>query len=95
MATSQSNGYQTEYDWKIEKWVYSDTKEPIDIPRLCKHCGKTQTEEGYDGCLGYLPNVKHACCGHGIDKPYIILENCKNKIEFDTFQKLKEFVNNL
>lgn len=32
---------------------------------ICKHCKKTRTIEGYDGCIGFLPNVMNACCGHG------------------------------
>jgi hypothetical protein len=29
------------------------------------------TKEGYDACLGYLKNVIHACCGHGVQERYI------------------------
>ncbi len=32
----------------------------------CKRCGKLPTPEGYDACLGYLPGVASACCGHGV-----------------------------
>jgi len=35
------------------------------IKQPCKLCGKTRTPEGFDACLGYLPGVKYACCGHG------------------------------
>ena len=31
----------------------------------CGHCGKDRTPEGHDGCLGTLPGVMNACCGHG------------------------------
>jgi len=50
------------------KWVYKDTGE--DIPanggvfRPCKRCGKL-FEYGPDPCLGNLPGVDNACCGHG------------------------------
>ncbi len=31
------------------------------------------TPEGYDACLGKLPDVVYACCGHGItEKAYRI-----------------------
>jgi len=34
----------------------------------CGHCGKPNTSEGHDGCIGTLPgNVKNACCGHGVE----------------------------
>ena len=59
-------------EWSEEKdcWLYSDTKEPtyayvLDCPRACGHCGEENTPEGYDACLGTLPEVMNACCGHG------------------------------
>lgn len=35
-----------------------------DLPN-CDHCGLDRTSEGHDGCIGTLPNVTNACCGHG------------------------------
>jgi hypothetical protein len=32
---------------------------------VCAHCKKLPTPEGHDGCLGTLPNIMNACCGHG------------------------------
>lgn len=51
-----------------DDWFYSDTKQPVsEAPnRPCGHCDKSDTAEGHDGCLGTLPGVKNACCGHGI-----------------------------
>lgn len=49
-------------------WVYEDTKEPVSDgwqERPCGVCGKDFTEEGHDPCLGTLPGVMNACCGHG------------------------------
>jgi len=64
--------------WPIvfrQQWVYEDSGESIKIERACVRCGKMPTPEGYDACLGKLPNVKGACCGHGILKQaYIIKE---------------------
>jgi hypothetical protein len=31
----------------------------------CGHCGLKRTPEGHDGCIGTLPNIMNACCGHG------------------------------
>jgi len=31
----------------------------------CDHCDLPRTKEGHDGCLGSLPGVMNACCGHG------------------------------
>jgi len=55
--------------------VYSDTKESVPdtwMKRPCGNCGLHFTEEGHDGCLGTLPGVMNACCGHGnINEAYI------------------------
>lgn len=38
----------------------------------CGHCGLYNTVEGHDGCLGTIPNVMNACCGHGdINQRYV------------------------
>ena len=57
-----------EIEFLNNEWVYCDTKEPTVQnyrERPCRHCGRPQTEEGHDGCLGTLPGVMNACCGHG------------------------------
>jgi hypothetical protein len=41
----------------------------------CAKCGKLPTKEGHDACLGTLPGVIDACCGHGVREAYIIFEN--------------------
>jgi len=49
-------------------FVYSDTKEPVSEThndRPCGNCNKAGTAEGHDACLGTLPGVMNACCGHG------------------------------
>lgn len=33
--------------------------------RPCGKCYKYFTPEGHDGCLGTLPGIMNACCGHG------------------------------
>ena len=46
---------------------YCDTGERVsDNPwRACGHCNRENTPEGHDPCLGTLPGVMNACCGHG------------------------------
>lgn len=48
-------------------WRYRDTDVPTaTLPdRACGHCGEANTPEGHDACLGALPGVINACCGHG------------------------------
>jgi len=52
------------------EFIYSDTKEPVIgnyQDRPCGKCGEYRTKEGHDPCLGELPGLMNACCGHGID----------------------------
>jgi len=47
-----------------------------DPNRPCGHCGLPNTSEGHDGCLGTLPNVMNACCGHGDESAaYVQFDN--------------------
>lgn len=47
-------------------WRYEDgTLVSTDPGRGCGACGLGQTKAGHDGCLGLLPGVLNACCGHG------------------------------
>ena len=59
------------------RYKYKDTGELVreNKYRDCGHCGRPNTPEGHDGCLGELPGVINACCGHGKDKGYIQFEN--------------------
>ncbi len=54
------------------EWLYEDTLESIAKAeeRTCAKCGRFPTPEGYDACLGYLPGVGSACCGHGKAKAF-------------------------
>lgn len=53
---------------KNEDWVYTQTNKLVseDIHKECNFCGKGNTVDDHDGCLGTLPNVMNACCGHGV-----------------------------
>ena len=70
VARAHVRGHKISY--VNHKWIYEDTKTPIDNNRPCAKCGCKPTKEGYDACTGHIPNVKAACCGHGIEKPYIM-----------------------
>ena len=50
------------------EWLYADNEMPTanDRDRECGYCGRSNTKEGHDGCIGTLPNVMNACCGHGV-----------------------------
>ena len=83
MRTSQKRGHKTVIknvrklsngSWTGDEF-YANNLESTDIERSCKKCGRMPTKEGYDACLGKLPNVKFACCGHGIEERSIMYDN--------------------
>lgn len=59
---------------------FMDSGEDVEkFPRSCKKCRKFNEEsegETYDACIGKLPGVKFACCGHG-GEGYIVFQNGK------------------
>ena len=73
MIYSHSRGHKTYFDGN--DWRYVDNNEIVNDMRPCKRCGKTPTTEGYDVCLGHIKGVKSACCGHGVEEPYVIKED--------------------
>ncbi len=48
------------------RYVEDDVSIWDDNSRQCANCDRKDTVEGHDGCLGTLPGVSFACCGHGI-----------------------------
>jgi len=74
MAKSYLRGHRIECI--NNEWIYSDTKEAtLNKTRNCKKCGKPETKNGHDDCLGKLPGVKNACCGHGCEEGYVQFNN--------------------
>ncbi len=47
-------------------WYFLDTGEPLNYSRACIQCGLFPTKEGYDACVGFIPGITSACCGHGV-----------------------------
>ncbi|AUN96444.1 hypothetical protein C0099_11205 [Pseudazoarcus pumilus] len=68
--------------WIGDRWIYSDNKQPIPgyggTMRPCIVCGseKWSGDGDVDECLGLLPGVTNACCGHGDrDTSYVVFES--------------------
>lgn len=71
MITSHKRGHLITYDGT--QWIYADDHVPItQEERPCTRCGRMPTPEGYDACLGYIEGATSACCGHGVESPYVI-----------------------
>jgi len=67
VARAKWRGHPMHYDEQQSCWLYTGDGLPIsqDPSRPCGECGLGITPEGHDGCLGTLPGVLNACCGHG------------------------------
>jgi hypothetical protein len=73
-VTSMVRGHKIIFDG--DRWFYADTGEPVNgNERPCAHCGRMPTPEGHDACCRHMPGVISACCGHGADKAYAILDS--------------------
>jgi len=68
MIKSKFRGYSIKFE--EDEWYFCESGDLVrethkDIP--CDYCGNKDTIDGHDGCLGTLPNIMNACCGHGED----------------------------
>ena len=66
--------------WTGHKWVYTHWDDTTMLQhgreRPCTACGNRSEEGGPDYCLGELPAVKAACCGHGFpEEAYFVFVN--------------------
>lgn len=68
--------------WNGDRWLYEDDHSPLPANggevRPCAACGECYTlgEGEVDPCLGVLPGVDNACCGHGRrEESYIRFSN--------------------
>lgn len=66
VVTSKWRGHEIER--RGDGWVFGATGLPTkDDPLcVCGHCGASPTADDHDACLGELPCVMNACCGHGV-----------------------------
>ena len=58
-------------------WRWQDSNDPAGptwggMERPCPSCGRLADEDGHDPCLGTVPGVTSACCGHGVAEPYVV-----------------------
>ena len=70
-ATGFSRGHLIR--WDGVEWRYTDDGTPAALERPCVECGLTAAPDGPDPCLGWLAGVASACCGHGVEAPYVVV----------------------
>lgn len=70
-ATGYSRGHLIRWDGAV--WRYADDGTPATAERPCVACGVLAAPLGPDPCLGVLEGVSSACCGHGVEEPYVVV----------------------
>lgn len=94
MITTNVYGYGAYWNDKDYCWRFSDNEEIVDCctkqKRTCKKCGLRPTKDGYDACVGFIPNAISACCGHGIEQPFIMYDD--KTILFETIEEMKDHI---
>lgn len=89
-VTAYSRGHKIYFDGNV--WRYSDTKDLLDDARPCAKCKCYPTEEGYDACLGEIKGATSACCGHGVEQPYIMWEcTCTGSEDMGDYSRMVIF----
>ncbi|MBF4469170.1 MAG: hypothetical protein ISP01_07165 [Methanobrevibacter arboriphilus] len=70
-------GQEAYFDEDNNIWKFTSDDSPVNkyVNIVCPKCMKKMKEDEVDNCIGRLPGVKHACCGHGVKQGYIIFEN--------------------
>lgn len=76
-ATSTTRGNPIHFDESKQAWLVTETGEKLKDAELdCTVCKQPCPLKEPDPCLGELPGVRHACCGHGDpSQAYIVFEN--------------------
>lgn len=90
-AFTRWRGHPVRWDEDAEAYLYEDgviatwgldiiavDGKPICEDRPCKGCGAKAKEidrKYPDPCIGMLPDVDYACCGHGIERCYVVWEH--------------------
>ena len=82
MRRAYYRGHAAYLDREREAWFYLDTdalvfsvENGFRDARPCTFCDRKPTVEGYDPCIGFLPGVRSACCGHGVTPSYVVWDN--------------------
>lgn len=80
-VTATMFGHPIQWHEGEQVWLWEDTGLRVPgwggEPRPCRQCGDLPTPEGDDPCIGHIPGVYSACCGHGVEDGYILWEHLR------------------
>ena len=78
VAKSYIRGHKAYFDENENKWLFDDEKLNNEIVEVCPHCHHIHMSEDCDWCLKSLEKcdfIVSACCGHSVEKGYIMLKD--------------------
>ena len=78
VVVSFVRGHKIVYDEKAKEWLWQEDKSDMSNEKPCKKCGRLPTTNGVDYCLRELEQtdfIVSACCGHSVEKGYIMLKD--------------------
>lgn len=66
-ANGYLRGHAIYWNEEAKEFRYLDNDEPTTTyeSRDCGRCRIPNRHDGHDACIGELPGVMNACCGHG------------------------------
>lgn len=81
-AISHNRGHEIRWVEKRQRWIYCDNGDTVVLGknRACARCHevplphKATTGYGLDACLGLIPGLWAACCGHGVRDGYATIK---------------------
>ena len=93
-------GHEVYYDFKNETYRYSDDDTEVFMvvsgkvsdERDCPYCELPPGDEQCDACLGLLPGVKAACCGHGDRKSSYVIFNDERELSMSRAEQQRKLV---
>ena len=78
----------------ILRYVNDDMVVDYNHPRACPRCGRTPDSipNDFDPCIGCVDGLQAACCGHGIDDPYVFTKTGQRMSVEGVWTALKTWV---
>lgn len=78
VAKGYIRGHKAYFDENKNEWLFCDEKLNNESAEVCPHCNHTHMSDDCDWCLRELEKcdfIISACCGHNVEKGYIMLED--------------------
>lgn len=78
VAKCYIRGHKAYFDENKNEWLFCDEELNNENVEVCPHCNHTHMSDDCDWCLRELKKcdfIISACCGHNVEKGYIMLKD--------------------